>query len=295
MTGADDADRDAERGDAEVGERLRRLFDDAALGAVRAPDPDAVVAGARRRRRRRATAGACAGVVVTLGAVAGGLVLSGAGGRPGPDDIAAADSSSPIARSTGASVPRDPSSPADEVPPPGLTTVESPPGTAPTSLPRTAPPNRSTFPSSMRPSSAGSTPAERPEGTPLGVSGQEPLTLLMTYDEAVATGAMDPGGGPPAQGRCRSYETSASGISRVAIRGGHGIVRFQAADAPTPEGIGVGSPVSELNRTYPESEPWGEKQRVRSNPDADSRYVFGVGGDRVTTLRLTVPDPEVSC
>lgn len=295
MTGADDADRDAERGDAEVGDRLRRLFDDTALGAVRAPDPDAVVAGARRRRRRRATAGACAGVVVTLGVVAGGLVLSGAGGRPGPDDITAADSSGPIARSTDVSVPRDPSRPVDEVPPPGLTTVESPPGTAPTSLPRTAPPNRSALPPSMRPSSAGSTVAERPERLPLGVSGQEPLTLLMTYDEAVATGAMDPGDGPPAQGRCRAYDVSGPGISQVAIRGGHGIVRFQAGDSPTPEGIGVGSPVSELNRAYPESERRGEQQRVRSNPDADSEYVFGVGGDRVTTLRLTVPDPEVSC
>lgn len=290
MTGANDPDR----GDAEVGERLRRLFDDAALGVVAVPDPDAVVAGARRRRRRRATAGACAGVVVTLGAVAGGLVLSGAGGAPGPGDIAAADSSGPITRSTDVSVPRDTSRAADEAPPPGLTTVESPPGAAPTSMPRTAPPNRSA-PPSMRPSSATSIVADLPEGPPLGASGQEPLTLLMSYDEAVATGAMDPGDGPPAQGRCRTYEVSGPGVLRVAIRGGHGIVRFQAADAPTPERVGVGSPVADLNRAYPESEPRGERHRVQPNPDADSQYLFGVDGDRVTTLRLTVPDPEVSC
>ncbi|GAA1213394.1 hypothetical protein [Prauserella alba] len=285
-----------DRDDPEVREGLQRLFGSPQLGTGRAPDPGAIVAGAGRRRRRRATAGAGAGVFVMIGAVAGGLALAGAGGEPDPGDVAVADGSGGIVHSSDVPSSDHEGHRSNRIPAPHATT------TAPVSRP-SSPVSAPATPTSMRPGvppadppSRTSTDAGEPEPPPtLGQSGKEPLHLLMTYDEAVSTGALDPGAGPPDQGECRSYEVADRSISRVAIRGGHGIVRFQSGAAETPEGIAIGASLAELNRAYPDLERTGDGQRVRNNPEADSRYVFGIEADEVVTLRLTVPDPDVSC
>ncbi|MBB3662559.1 hypothetical protein FB384_001463 [Prauserella sediminis] len=291
MTGTGD-DRD----DPEVREGLRRLFGSAELGAGRAPDPGAIVAGAGRRRRRRATFSAGAGVFVMVGAVAGGLALAGAGGEPRPGDVAVADRSSGIVHSSGAPASDDEGPRSEQMTSEAPTVTRESRPSSPVSAPPAIPTSTRPGPSPADPPPGTSTEAGEPQPPPtLGQSGKEPLHLLMTYDEAVSTGAMDPGEGPPAQGECRSYEVADPAISRVAVRGGHGIVRFQADAAQTPERIVVGSSWEQLNRAYPELQRSDDGRWARENPEADSRYVFGVEADEVVTLRLTVPNPDVSC
>lgn len=290
MTGADDADRDT----SEIDERLRQLFAGPELGAVRAPDPDAVVAGARRRSRRRAAISAGAGVFVMLGAVTAGLAVSGFGDAQGPGDVTAGGADS-VLRSTDVPASGAENGSDHERPPPGDTTVQSASATPPVSVPPSVAPPPSTPPSTVGSPVTGMA-ADGPAGrSRLGVAGTESLRLSMTYDEAVATGAMDGGDGPPAENGCRAYEVAGPGISRVEVRGGHGIVGFQAATALTPEGIGVDSPVTELDRAYPDTERRGDGHRVWRNSGEDSQYVFGVDAGRVATFRLTVADADITC
>ncbi|OLT39028.1 hypothetical protein BJF85_07330 [Saccharomonospora sp. CUA-673] len=302
--------------DSVVGDELRRLFHGhefgAATSAVPVLDTATIVAGARRRRRRRTAVTAAAGAVAVVGVLSAGVALSGVsgmeGGRGDREVIAADRSDTPTGPGPTGSGPADPTSaPSDGADAPSDADSPSPDGDDPTDVDAPdAPGSRPTAPStptsgdSPAPSSPDESfetePFDLPGPAALGPVGKSPLSLGMTYAEAVETGTVDEGSGPPAAGQCSTFAVSDPAISRVAIRGGHGIVRFQAASAQTPEGIAVGSPRESLHQVYGSSlESSGENTRIKRNPDSSSRYVFTLDGDRVGAWRLTVLDTAAAC
>jgi len=291
-----------DRDEQVVGDELRRLFHSDRLPSGGGPDPEVIVAGARRRRRRRAALSASAGVFVVVGAISAGVALTGLGGpEGGRGDTIAADRSDTSAapRPTGTAPPAS-SSPGDAESAPGLPEppVDGEPSVPPSTV-TSPPPMTSDSGTPAAPSSSGESivtqPLDAPGSAVLTHIGKYPLRLGMGYAAAVETGAMDEGTGPPEQGSCKSYAVSDPAISRVAIRGGQGIVRFQADTARTPDGIRVGSSMEELRAAYPDLEQAGENSYVKQNPDSSSRYVFGIANGSVSTLRLTVPSPAATC
>ncbi|GHF09371.1 hypothetical protein GCM10017786_48620 [Amycolatopsis deserti] len=229
--------------DDELGDELRRLFDDDRLAITPVPGAEStIVRGARRRRRRRTAVAASGGVLtaallVTLG-------LAAARQDPGVHQAARPTTSVPAATSE---------APGPVVVPPSFPELPTqPPPPVPTTTATPAPPpagtTRTSSPSSSRPSA-------RPEpatGVVLGPSGYRQLRLGMSFDEAKATGMLDDADTAPTE--CTTYRLAegAANIASVTISPSGGVLVFAATGARTPENAGTGSTVAELRNAYPD-------------------------------------------
>ncbi|MFD4251832.1 hypothetical protein [Amycolatopsis thermoflava] len=228
--------------DDELGDELRRLFDDDRLAIRPAPGAEsAIVRGARRRRRRRTAVAASGGVLTAALLITAGLVATRQ--DPGVHQAAQPTTAAPTTTSE---------APGPVVVPPSfpeLPTQPSAPSSTTTVLP--APPPAGT--STRSPSSSSRTTVRpEPAAVVLGPTGYGPLRLGMSFDEAKATGLLADAGTAPAE--CTTYRLTegTANVASVAISPTGGVVVFTATGARTPEKVGAGSTVAELRTAYPD-------------------------------------------
>ncbi|MFF5989734.1 hypothetical protein [Prauserella flavalba] len=266
--------------DDALGDELRRLFDDDRLDVRPAAGAgDAIVAGARRRRRRRTVMAAGGGTLAVLALVGGGLALTTLRGgedhrHPPVAAMPQTTTTSPVASAPSASSP----SAERSEPTPG--SPQTPP-----SVEQQPPQSQPVRPSTSTESTSASVLADRPV---LGTDGYRQLALGMSYQEAAATGLLGPveTTTPPADNACATYAVTdgANAIEDVTISSANGIVRFRAADAATPEGIGAGSSLDQLRSAY--SDLTTEPSGYSTSAGAGARYSFVVSTETVTELQL---------
>lgn len=253
----------------ELESSLRSLFDDERL-AVR-PTPGAtagVVAGARRVRRRRqlAMAGTTAGVAAAA-VIAGVLVVMPTSG--GGNDIAAPPPTQTLGSATSVSKPSTrPSktkqtSASDQIETSGGQDPRTKTLTQPLSEP---PPEDVTVPLQF--------------GGPVGPSGWDQLTLGMSFEDAKATGFIAADAAAPAG--CTSYPlTSGTDYVSTVDISESGLERFTASGGRTPEGMGSGSTLAELQAAYP-SGTVSDDAYIVSSGGGNGLYRFAMGEDSVT-------------
>ncbi|PXY34894.1 hypothetical protein [Prauserella endophytica] len=272
--------------DDAVGAELRRLFDDDRLD-VRpvAGAGDAIVAGARRRRRRRAAVASGGGTLAVLVLVGGGLALTtlrGGDDQPQPP-VAAMPQTTTTTSALGSP---SASSASPERSEPTLGESQAPP--SPEQQSPQSPPTRS---STSAASTSASVYIDRPMLRP---DGYRQLTLGMSYQEAAATGLLGPAESttPPAENACATYAVTdgTNAIDDVTISRANGIVRFRAADAATPQGIGAGSSLDQLRSAY--SDLAVESNGYSASASAGARYSFVVATETVTELQLVARDSD---
>lgn len=267
--------------DDELDRELNRLFADDRLALPVAGDAERrIQEGVSRRRRRRGAALAVAGVLVSIGAILGGLAIV-------PGQVTDRAEPPPVN--------------------PTLSTGQRPTGTSTTTGNSAAPtrdtgtgtpaPGTTGRPAPGRPDEPANPPAnERPTATRptyevttalLGPDGIGPLQLGMTERQAVATGAL---GRPTSRGgRCASYPVNGPGVT-ARISSADGITAFVAGSGVrTPEGIRIGSPRSAVRRAYGEPNARtvmpGTSYPVPGNPGAVYRFSFDAR-DLVASITL---------
>lgn len=272
-------------GHDELDAELTRLFADERLDVrPSANATEAIVAGARRVRRRRVALTRGGGAAAVVAIVAGGALLAGGRGEdPGRDRNVAAPAES-VSRTTQM---RTPTGSAPEVERPASSRAE---------VPELSGSPAPSIESRDGGESVSSTAAPRQgdvlSAPVLGPEGYKGLRLNMSYDDAVATGLLAAGGGPPAPGTCDTYRPAegAAAVQSVTISGESGVVQFTASSARTTEGMGAGSSVRELRATYPELA--AENGGYSAPAGAGARYQFATEAEQVTELRLTATDHD---
>ncbi|WP_086819576.1 hypothetical protein [Allokutzneria sp. NRRL B-24872] len=136
------------------------------------------------------------------------------------------------------------------------------------------------------------------DDTAFGPNGLGRLKLGMSEADAVATGLIKINSKPESDGGCRGYnyasETVRYGYYSLLFSAEHGLVRLEATPgAKTPEGIGIGSKLGDLNRVYTGNKvkhgAVGERVTdVPGNPKAN--YWVIVRNDVLTEVRLELKD-----
>ncbi|GAA3996535.1 hypothetical protein GCM10022247_15620 [Allokutzneria multivorans] len=144
------------------------------------------------------------------------------------------------------------------------------------------------------------TVAPAADDTTFGPDGLGRLKLGMTEAAAVATGLIKANSKPESDGGCRGYnyagETVRHGYYSLLFSAKHGLVRLEATPgAKTPEGIGIGSKLGDLNRVYTGNKvkhgAVGERVTdVPGNPNAN--YWVIVRNDVLTEVRLELKDQD---
>ena len=270
-------------------DELRRMFgdvEDRLDVPVRQDATETIVAGARRLRRRRVAAATASGVLAVAVLAGVGIVLA----------------------------TQDP-----ESAPPAITSPVPTPSTAPSRSSSAPPSSAGSVPSREQP--AGTEPGD-PDGGPvtggggdqdedtttepppsppavtgslIGPDGFGSIRLGMTYEELLATGAIQPGE-PPAAG-CSAYEfvdAAGSGYVHVSAAGGAQAI-LTSASTHTVEGVSHGWTLEQVRRVYPEvtTEAITAQNpvpvQVRGNPAVVYMIAF-IGGDVVTELSLQYAD-----
>ncbi|SDN28517.1 hypothetical protein [Allokutzneria albata] len=138
------------------------------------------------------------------------------------------------------------------------------------------------------------------DDTTFGPHGLGRLKLGMSEAEAVATGLIKANSKPDSEGGCRGYnyagENIRYGYYSLLFSAKHGLVRLEATPgAKTPEGIGIGSRLGELNRVYTGNKvkhgAVGERVTdVPGNPKAN--YWVIVRNDVLTEVRLELKEQD---
>lgn len=267
--------------DDELDRELHRLFTDDRLALPVAGDAEQRVrAGVSRRRRRRGAALAVAGVLVTTGAILGGLAIA-------PGDVTDRAEPPPVnpTLSTGQSQPGSSTTTGSGAAPTRDTRTGTPaPGTT-----GGQPPGQPDDPT--KPPATGRTTTTRPSyevaSARLGPYGIGPLQLGMTERQAVATGAL--GRSTSRDGGCASYPVKGPGVT-ARISSSDGITSFVASSGVrTPEGIHIGSPRSAVQQAYgtPNARTVipGTSYQVPGNSDAFYRFSFDAR-DLVASITL---------
>lgn len=255
----------------ELESSLRSLFDDERLAVRPAPGATAgVVAGARRVRRRRQIATAASGAGVAAVAVIAGLLIgmpaSGDGSNvAAPQTSQTLDSATSVAKPSTRPSRTKQTSASDE--------IETSGSQDPLTKPMTQPPSEP-LPEDLT--------APMQFGGPIGPSGWDRLTLGMSFEEAKATGLIAADAAAPAG--CTSY-TLTSGTDQVNTVdiSESGLERFTASGGRSPEGMGNGSTLEELQKAYP-SGSVVDGAYIVSSGDGNGLYRFAMGDDSVTDV-----------
>ncbi|OXM74349.1 MULTISPECIES: hypothetical protein [Amycolatopsis] len=262
--------------DDELGDELRRLFDDDRLAITPAPGAEStIVRGARRRRRQRTAVAASGGVLTAVLLVTLGLVAERQ--DPGVHQAARPTTSAPATTTDGPGpVVVPPSFPELPVPPaPPTSTTTATPAPPPSGTSRPAPP-----------SSSGASARPEPATTAvLGPTGYRQLRLGMSFDEAKATGMLADADTAPTE--CIGYRLieGMANIATVTISPADGVVVFAATGARTPENVGIGSTVAELRNAYPDLTAGAGNYRAATGSGAN--YTFYVDStDTVVSWEL---------
>lgn len=269
--------------DDELDRELHRLFADDRLALPVAGDAEQRVrAGVSRRRRRRGAALAVAGVLVTTGAILGGLAIA-------PGEVTDRAEPPPVnpTLSTGQGPTGTSQATGSSAAPTGDTGTGTPaPGT--TGRPSPGQPDDPANPPATDPPTA-TRPTYEVATALLGPYGIGPLQLGMAERQAVATGAL--GRSTSRGGGCASYPVNGPGVT-ARISSSDGITSFVASSGVrTPEGIRIGSPRSAVEQAYGKPNARtvipGTSYPVPGNADAFYRFSFD-GRDLVSsfTLRL---------
>ncbi|GGS17697.1 hypothetical protein [Actinokineospora fastidiosa] len=260
-------------------DELRRLFNDDRLDVPVQPGAtDAVLAGARRVRRRR-TAAAVGGAMAVAVVIVGGVAFGA--GRP-ESMVPATETTAPMT-TTSQVAPSTTTAPTVD-----STTAKATTGTAPT---------KSTGTSVVR--QTGTKTAPPPAARVLGPDGLGALKLGMTYEQAMATGALVQDD-PPVEG-CGGYNLRShpkeNGFS-VGITPELGVAAiFLTPQVRTPEGIRLGSPVEDFFTAYPAAEAQRDSYRehyqiVIPVPGNDRAiyHLVGTADGKVGSLALALRD-----
>lgn len=269
----------SERSDHDLESDLRRLFDDERLTVRVAPGArDAVIAGARRVRRRRDMAIAGSGLAVAAVVVAGGVMLIGPQGADQQANVAAPGTEATLSTAASSSAKPKPSRSRVEKEPQQPEQLE-----VPDSAPAKKPPPKQ--PSRTPEFRVPTTPAVT--SGPIGPTGWARIQLGMSYEDVQQAGYLAEDAAPP-QG-CTSYPLTAGTdqVSTVVISEA-GVGRIVAgANGRTPEGIGIGTPLEQLQNTYPGGTSAEGEYRVDTS--VGSTYVFTVPGEgaAVSAFALT--------
>jgi len=119
------------------------------------------------------------------------------------------------------------------------------------------------------------------------------LKLGMAEADAVATGFLDRG---PDDGLgCHTYFTQGHPdlVGAVVVSPTAGIVRITIPDtAQTSMGIGVGSTTTDLKARYPRAVERDSGFTVAMGGTPSWYYVFTIGADKVTVIRMQLDAPE---
>lgn len=262
--------------DDELDARLRALFADPRLDVASLPRTEEIVAGARRLRRRRAMLTGGGGALVAVAVAMVGLMVLGPRLTGGGDG-------EPVAVS-----PAEQEAESEAM----LTAPPRSLHTNPQSLPELPDPKvtdpNSTM-SSLETSPEASTPPESGSVTMtqavLDATGYKRLELGMPFQEAVKTELLMVADGPPPPEKCVDYPLVEGDavVKNVTVSAEHGVVAFTTVNAVTPDGVGVGSPVADVEERYPS----GEGDERAFNVDVGTgRYEFTISNGTVSELRL---------
>ncbi|MBB4675079.1 hypothetical protein [Crossiella cryophila] len=269
-----------------VDDELRRLFSDDRLELRPLPDAEhAVLTGVKRRQRRRRVAIAATGALSALAIVAGTVAVLQPEMR---NTVQPADSSTLTFPST--TGPTEQSS----------TSAESQGGTASTSNRGGVGSGQGTPPSSSsKPPTSTTTP--KTFGTAqIGPTGYGALRLGMTKEQAEATGLIKPNAKAESDSGCLGYDYAGkakpAGFYTVVISKTKGVVRIHGrGDERTPEGIGVGAPVSDFDKVYTDSGTThgAVGERVVAAPgNAAANYWFIMRNNAVSEIRLELKEQD---
>lgn len=148
---------------------------------------------------------------------------------------------------------------------------------------------------------ATSTAPESPATAPvLGPDGLGALMLGMDRDQAEATGVVEPFVNEPNSETCtwRSRLSGApAGEATVFWSETLGVVTIDVSEGVhTPEGIGIGSPVTAVDQAYPDWNPSDNLLRGAAPVPGNDEAVYRIAFDRTGTVtEVTLQHTEAGC